>query len=115
MGMARSQNDTVDIRGKEKSFADDFYKSQAWMRCARSYRRSVGGLCERCRKNSRIVPAEEVHHKIHLTPENINKPEIALNWQNLVALCKDCHMKEHRKEKRWDVDADGNVTPRDPP
>ena len=107
--------DTVDIRGKAKGFADDFYTSPAWKKCARSYRRSVGGLCERCRKRGLIVPAVEVHHKIHLTPENINKPEIALNWRNLIALCKDCHMKEHRKEKRWTVDENGNVTPKDPP
>ena len=113
--MRSKENGTVDIRGKEKGFADDFYKSAAWKRCARGYRRSVGDLCERCRKKGLIVPAEEVHHKIHLTPENINKQEIALNWRNLIALCKDCHMKEHRKEKRWTVDADGNVVPRDPP
>lgn len=75
----------------------------------------MGGLCERCRDRGLIVPCEEVHHKIKLTPENINRPEVALNWANLVALCKDCHMEVHRKQKRWTVDADGNVTPRDPP
>ena len=113
--MKSAQNDTVDIRGREKGFADDFYTSPAWKRCARGYRASVGGLCERCRKNGLIVPAEEVHHKIHLTSENISRPEIALSWHNLIALCKDCHMKEHRKEKRWTVDENGNVTPKDPP
>ena len=41
--------------------------------------------------------------------------QVALNWRNLIALCKDCHMKEHRKEKRWEVDENGNVTPKDPP
>ena len=90
---------------------DSFYTRQAWRKCATAYRRSVGGLCEKCRQSGLIVPAEEVHHKIKLTPETINRPEIALNWQNLIALCKDCHLKEHRKEKRWRVDADGNVTP----
>ena len=103
-------NRTPDIR-----FSDGFYVSPAWKKCARSYRRSVGGLCERCREAGLIVPAEEVHHKIRLTPENINRPEVALNWENLIALCKECHMKEHRKEKRWKVDEDGNVTPKDPP
>ena len=105
----------MDSCGREKGFADVFYSSQPWRKCAASYRRSVGNLCERCRKNGLIVPAEEVHHKIHLTPENINRPEVALNWANLVALCKDCHRKEHRKQKRWTVDSDGNVTPEDPP
>ena len=105
----------MDIRGKGKGFADDFYKSQAWMNCARSYRRSVGGLCERCRKKNLITPAEEVHHKIKLTPENIDRPEITLNWDNLIALCKDCHKEMHRKKQRWTVDEDGNVTPRTAP
>jgi 5-methylcytosine-specific restriction endonuclease McrA len=113
--MSKRQTDSMDIRGKEKTFADAFYTSTAWKKCARGYRRSVGDLCERCRKKGLIVPAEEVHHKIHLTPENINRPEIALNWRNLIALCKDCHMNEHRKQKRWTVDEDGNVSPRDPP
>ena len=113
--MSKGNNSTVDIRGKEKGFADDFYSSIAWRRCARGYRRSVGNLCERCKKNGLIVPAEEVHHKIHITPENINRPEIVLNWRNLIALCKDCHMKEHRKEKRWEVDENGSVRLKDPP
>ena len=113
--MSKRQTDSMDSRGKEKGFADAFYKSQAWMNCARSYRRSVGNLCERCRKRGRITPAKEVHHKIRLTPQNINRPDIALNWANLIALCKDCHMKEHRKQKRWTVDEDGVVTPRTAP
>ena len=113
--MKRGNNDNMDIRGKEKGFADDFYSSTAWVRSARGYRILVGGLCERCKCRGLIVPAEEVHHKIHLTPENINRPEIALNWRNLIALCKDCHMEMHRKEKRWKVDENGNVTPQESP
>ena len=106
---------SVSVEKKQKRFSDDFYVSPAWKRCARGYRQSVGGLCERCKERGLIVPAEEVHHKIRLTPENINRPEIALNWRNLIALCKECHMKEHRKEKRWTVDEEGNVTPKGPP
>ena len=105
----------MDIRGKGKGFADAFYVSRPWIRCARGYRRSVGGLCEECKKHGKITPAEEVHHKIKLTPENINRPEITLNWRNLIALCKDCHMKMHRSPKRWTVDENGNVSPQDPP
>lgn len=78
------------------------------MKCARAYRRSKGNLCERCWARGLIVPAEEVHHKIHLTPENINDPKIALNWNNLIALCKKCHIEEHTK-KRWRADEFGNI------
>ena len=105
----------MDNRERDKGFADAFYASPAWKRCARGYRRSVGGLCERCRKRGLIVPAVEVHHKIKLTPANINRPEIALNWRNLEALCKDCHLQEHKKKRRWKVDEEGKVTAEDPP
>ena len=105
----------MEIREREKGFADDFYTSWVWRRCAEDYKKKVGGLCERCRRKGEIAIAEQVHHKIRLTPENINKPEITLNWANLEALCLDCHKKEHRKQKRWTVDDDGNVTATDPP
>lgn len=51
-------------------------------------------LCAKCGK-----PAEEVHHKKHLTPENIGDPRITMNMDNLVSLCKDCHFAEHVGDK----------------
>jgi len=38
--------------------------------------------------------AEEVHHIIELTPENISDPTITLNPDNLISLCHNCHTKE---------------------
>ena len=114
-------NSTKDVkqsyRGhsrKEKDFLDVFYSGWKWRRCKDSYLRSVGGLCEECRRRGLIKAADEVHHKIHLTKDNVNKSEIALNWANLEALCEDCHRQQHRKTKRWRVDEDGNVTPTGP-
>lgn len=47
--------------------------------------------------------ATEVHHKIELTPDNINDPNIAVNANNLMALCSDCHKAitkaQHNKSK----------------
>lgn len=93
---------------KQPEFADAFYKSWPWKRCREGYLKSVGGLCERCAKHGLIVPAEQVHHKIKLTPENLKDPAIALNWENLEALCTACHQAEH-KGKRWICDVNGSV------
>ena len=88
-----------------EKFAAEFYQSWAWIKCARAYRAKVGGLCERCLKRGLIVPAVEVHHKVKLTPENISDPKISLNFDNLEALCKKCHLEEHRKNsRRYHVD-----------
>ena len=89
-------------------FAHDFYCSWNWVKCARAYRKSRGGLCERCWSKGLIVPGEEVHHKIRLTPENITDPSVSLSWDNLELLCKNCHMEEHNKT-RWRADELGHV------
>ena len=36
-----------------------------------------------------------LHHKIHLTPENINDPDISLGFGNLKYDCHACHNAEH--------------------
>ena len=95
---------------KKQDWYTKFIKSFAWEKCSESYMNSVNGLCERCKRDGKLKPAKEVHHKVKLTPSNVNNPTISLNWDNLEALCKECHMKEHRKPKRWAVDENGNVT-----
>lgn len=75
-----------------KEWAKKFYNSKAWIKCRESYISKVFGLCERCGKPGLIL-----HHKIELTPFNINDPEITLNHNNLEYLCLDCHNKEHFK------------------
>jgi hypothetical protein len=50
-----------------------------------------------------------VHHKVHLTAENVNDPRIALDESNLMALCEACHAEQHRTV-RWRCDELGRVT-----
>ena len=61
-------------------------------------------------KKGLYSPGEIVHHKIHLTPDNINVPEIALSWDNLELLCRDCHALAHKPEKRYKIDEMGRVS-----
>ena len=96
-----------------REFAKAFYQSQAWKETRKAYAASVGGLCERCRAKGLIVPAEIVHHKIHLTPDNITDPNISLAWSNLEALCRQCHGDAHRTlHKRYTINNNGEVTAR---
>ena len=103
-----------------------FYGSNAWIQTRKAYAKSKGNLCERCLKKGLIVPAEIVHHKVYLTPENIEFqrkiiersglecPEFTLSWDNLECLCKSCHELEHSYvKKRWTVDKYGRVTARE--
>lgn len=97
-----------------REFAKKFYNSAAWDKCRAAYiskRRAIdGGLCETCRRRYGHI----VHHRIWLTPENVNDPEVALNMDNLKYDCLTCHNKE---KERGDVlpeilfDEDGQPIP----
>ena len=97
-----------------QSWAESFYKSRGWKNTREAYMKHARGLCERCLSKGIITPAEIVHHKVFLTPENINDPYVSLNWQNLEAVCRDCHAAIHEgNQKRYKVDEYGRVTARD--
>lgn len=92
-----------------KEYAAAFYSSKAWKETRRAYRKSVGGLCEICLKKGIYKPGEIVHHKMYLTPENVNDPAVALNWANLQLVCRDCHAELHGDTRRYKVDELGRV------
>lgn len=93
-----------------KEYARDFYSSKAWQRTRAAYRKSKRNLCEICLAKGLITPAEIVHHKIELTPENITNPDITLNWNNLQCVCRECHANIHdRSGRRWKLDENGKV------
>lgn len=100
-----------DRGGTLKDYAKAFYKSAAWKQTSAAYKKSVGGLCERCRTKGLIVPGVIVHHKIYITPDNINDPSVTLDWHNLECVCRNCHAEEHTGVvKRFAVDALGRVS-----
>ena len=94
-----------------REFAKKFYNSKQWKKCREAYKESKNGLCERCLDNGKYVVGDEVHHKEYLTPDNINDPDITLNWDLLELLCQSCHSKEHMSKYdvvREDVMFDSN-------
>ena len=92
-----------------------FYNSSAWQSTRRSYRMSVGGLCERCLQRGVIASADVVHHIVPLTEATVTDLNLSLNWDNLQALCTKCHAEVHSnkaKEKamrRYKINPDGSV------
>lgn len=94
-----------------REFSKGFYKSKQWQNCREAYAKQKCYICEMCGE-----PANEVHHKVILTPENINDPSVTTNYDNLMLLCWDCHRKIHRQNsqkqnqvRRYIIDDDGKV------
>lgn len=67
-----------------------------------------------CLKNGIYKAATLAHHIVPLDATNWTNPEIALNPDNLMALCTECHAAIH-STKRYTVDENGNVAIIDSP
>ena len=94
-----------------KDFARQFYLSPNWRKTRKAYLKYRGGLCERCYSKGLIKAGEIVHHKIYLTPDNINDESTTLDYNNLELVCRECHAEEHdQRKRRYKVDEFGNVT-----
>ena len=98
-----------------REFASAFYSGTAWKETRKAYAKSVGGLCEVCLAKGIYKAGEIVHHKLHLNEHNISDPAVALSWDNLQLVCRDCHAEIHGDKKasrRFTVDELGRVLPR---
>ena len=82
----------MDAKDRRKTLSK-FYKTNKWIKVREYVLMRDNYLCTKCDK-----PAEVVHHIIHLTEDNLDTWEIALNPDNLISLCADCHFNEHRGE-----------------
>lgn len=97
--------------GDVKEYAEKFYNSKAWKDCRAAYRKSVRGLCERCLAQGIINTGEIVHHREPISADNINNPNVILDWKNLELVCRSCHSDLHYKERarRYKLDELGRV------
>lgn len=93
-----------------KEFAKSFYKSKQWQACRNAYMQQVRGWCEDCMAKGIYTPAEIVHHIEHVTPLTIERPEVTMSFNNLRAVCRQCHAEEHgAKAKRYKIDKNGRI------
>jgi len=73
-----------------QDYAKSFYRSKQWQDCRGGFMQSKYFICERCGGLAVLA-----HHKTHITPGNINDPNVTLSWDNLMALCNECHQIVH--------------------
>ena len=78
-----------------------FYQSKKWKTVRRFIKQRDQGICQKC-----SGVGQEVHHKIPLTLRNY-QTELAIDPENLVLLCRSCHMAERGSQQvREDVTFD---------
>jgi 5-methylcytosine-specific restriction endonuclease McrA len=67
------------------------YETAEYQTLLAEVRARACGMCERCQKRGR-----EVHHKVRVYDD----PSLALDPNNCEFLCRPCHTKHHKKDKK---------------
>ena len=92
----------------------EFYGGAAWKSVRDFCFRRDKGLCQDCLQRGLVTAAEEVHHTVRLSSLNHNDPDVSLNPERCVSLCRKCHAQRHSNRidggKRYTVDELGHVT-----
>lgn len=86
------------IRHGDNLTVHKIYNTAKWQKLRNSYL-MFHPLCEMCLKDGKTVAAEEIHHikPISTGKDELEMKDLAYNGNNLIALCKDCHHKVHKK------------------
>ena len=74
-----------------------FYCSKAWRDLSFRLKIERGGKCERTGEVFADMSQLIAHHKIEITEDNVDDPQIALNPDNIEIISFDEHNKEHRR------------------
>jgi 5-methylcytosine-specific restriction protein A len=73
-----------------------FYKSTIWEKKRLEILQRDNFECQICKEEGGFAPATTVHHILHLE----NRPDLALDDDNLLSVCAACHNREHPEKLR---------------
>ena len=82
---------------KEKSLKEKgFYHSKAWRAVRKQVLIRDKNLCRHCLESGKITLATTIHHVMELD----RRPDLALDINNLISLCRICHEETRVKPER---------------
>lgn len=83
----------------------------AWHRLRKTFL-STHPLCMECLRHGRVNPAEDIHHRRPWSrgKDDIEKWNLFLDENNLIALCEVCHLAIHDKDKKYHLNALDGLT-----
>lgn len=93
---ARNETDMRELRQKA-------YQDRRW-RKERDLFLHEHPVCEKCLEKGKVVPATDIHHKVSPFKNGEINWTLMLDYDNLMALCKECHGNEHASQQ-------GHITP----
>ncbi|PTJ01821.1 HNH endonuclease [Staphylococcus simulans] len=100
----------MDIKYSDVDDRKRFYKTSEW-RNLRQQRLCIDNYeCQWCKEKGKVVTDKDTRLVVHHKKELKDRPDLALDIDNLVTVCFECHEKHHdrniyKKEKnKWSND-----------
>lgn len=92
------RKNTPSERRKQRS---DIYNTKEWKALRKAYF-MANPLCERCLENGKITAGQHVHHKDSFMnyEDEQKRIVVALDWNNLMTVCVECHEEIHGNVKK---------------
>lgn len=84
------RNENTDSREMRRKA----YNNTEWRKLRDTYIKEHP-LCEDCLNEGKVVPAEDIHHIRSPFQNGECNKALLLDYNNLMALCKQCHNKRH--------------------
>ena len=77
------------------------YSTKQWKKLSKAYL-MMHPLCEECLKAGKVTPAVHVHHIVSFmtASDDLKRLELALDADNLEALCVACHTAKHNPKNK---------------
>lgn len=94
----KPKKDTHHNQTPNRELRQKYYNTTEWRKLRESYMKQHP-VCEECLNKGKITPATSVHHKTSpFKNGNCNKA-LFLDYNNLEAVCHECHAEIHNKEQ----------------
>ena len=97
VGTHRSVRDKLYYKSRKDKEYQAVYNSPRWKKLRARIVARANGLCEVCIGTGKISYYDDVHHKIPIK-EDISK---AYDEDNLICLCRSCHIEAHKQLGKW--------------
>ena len=92
----KKQINQIDLKRRERQRV---YQDVRWQRLRVAYL-ADHPLCEECQRQGVVREAVDVHHvRSFMDFEGARRIEVALDYDNLMALCKECHQALHNRKR----------------
>ncbi|AYX89340.1 HNH endonuclease [Staphylococcus cohnii] len=96
-----------DINYKDVNDRKRFYKKREWKDIKAIRREIDNDECQWCKDNGRVVTSKDTRLIVHHKQELKDRPDLALDIDNLVTVCFACHENHHdrniykKKKDNW--------------